>query len=61
MGTNDWTCPPREHDYTELMVRGSLNGEQWEPARIFCRRCGWVRQVPTTSVDTGDGVPRPVD
>lgn len=53
-------CKPTEHDYHPLprmaireTVRGNLvNGDhqtvehEHEPARLYCQKCGWVRDLP---------------
>lgn len=48
MGTSsDWTCKPREHNF-QPMPRVALPPTaptEWEPARIFCTLCGWIRRV----------------
>ncbi len=44
--SNDWTCPPKEHDFIEMWRWAPGDGREPEPARIFCKRCGWVREVP---------------
>lgn len=41
MGNSEWTCLPREHDFSEVS-RVSYPGEA---LRLFCRRCGWVRDI----------------
>lgn len=42
---NEWTCEPREHDFTEI-VRYRLDEGLSEPAGIYCKRCGWIREFP---------------
>lgn len=45
MGNNDWTCAPREHDFTEISRYTPVGGYS-EPPRLYCRKCGWVREIP---------------
>lgn len=57
MGSNDWTCEPRQHNFTETTrnaVRVKADGEEVEyvePSRLFCTRCGWVRDLPRSGVN----------
>lgn len=58
-GTDNFRCQPTEHDYHPLpreqrgeTATGSPGADNRtvvydiEPARLYCQRCGWVRDLP---------------
>jgi hypothetical protein len=50
----DWQCRSDDHDYQQLgravikdeSVDGLTHQLTMEPIRLFCRKCGWVRDIP---------------